>query len=327
MQTGNLQPYIRIYKDQVKWRISYFLDQIFPGDDQIDFIDPSVNYKLPERTKGAFKSALSEVIEAADLHVDTPVDFKMRDVERASTAFAEKLFAQIGTFMNDLMPGDYGMNVLDPLIEIDQSVLSATYFENDIHTREGLIWALIHGMEVSFSEEKVATGTEPIITVSQDGLTGTDTSLLLQAVQSYDMQPFVSFHKDQLKAKINHFLDQVFPGNEQIMLIDNAVYNPSLLVRTKGGFKEAINETIETAVFHVSIPASYQLKDLMSAYRGVPCALYDSMSTFMNAFVPYSRNIIDPSVAIDEHALHMANIQDDIRTHNGLKYAFAGFCE
>jgi hypothetical protein len=327
MQTGNLLPYIRIYKDQVKWRISHFLDQIFPGDDQIGFIDPSVNYKWPERTKAAFKAALNEVIEAADLHVDTSVDFKMRDVKRASTAFTEKLFAQIGTFMNDLMPGDYDVKVLDPLIEIDQSVLSAAYFENDIHTREGLIWVLIHGMEGSFSEEKVATGTELIITASQDFLVGTDTSLLLQAVQSHDMQPFVSFHKDQLKTKINHFLNQVFPGNEQIMLIDNAVYNPSLSVRTKGGFKGAINEIIERAVFHVSIPASYQLKDLMSAYRGVPCALYDSMSAFMNAFVPYSRNIIDPSVAIDEHALHMANIQDDIRTSDGLDSAFAGFCE
>ncbi len=327
MQTGNLQPYIRIYKDQVKWKISHFLDQIFPDDDQIGFIDPSVNYKLPERTKGAFKSALSEVIEAADLHVDTPVDFKMRDVERASTAFTEKLFSQIEAFMNDLMPGDYGMNVLDSLVAIDRNMLSAVYCQDDVRVRGGLISALLHGMEGNFFEEKVATGTELTITVSQDALTGTDTSLLLQAVQSHDMQPFVSFHKDQLKTKINHFLDQVFPGNEQIMLIDNAVYNPSLSVRTKGGFKGAINEIIERAVFHVSIPASYQLKDLMSAYRGVPCALYDSMSTFMNAFVPYIRDIIDPSVAIDEHALHMANIQDDIRTHNGLKYAFAGFCE
>lgn len=319
VQTGDMRPYVSFFKGETKHRVNRFLDQVFPGDDQISFIASN------GWSKGDFKSSLNNAIDTATFDVVAPTGYQMRDLMQTESKLNTELDNLLAIFLDSIIP--YNMDALDSSVVIDQEALSTASI-SDIRSRDDFGYALLIGAIDGSFHENAEVGLVPVSTLfPQDILAGTDTGFLFQAMQTGDMLPYVDYYKEQLKSRINQFLDQLAPGDDQVNLINPEITSYLLSDRTKGAFKAAINETINAAVVQVAAPTGYRVKDLKLINEKISDTLFYSIQPLFDAFVPYNVNVLDPSIVIDQSVLFEANIQDDFCTRNGLAFALASFFE
>lgn len=319
VQTGDMRPYVSFFKGETKHRVNRFLDQVFPGDDQISFM------AFNGWSKGDFKSSLNNVIDTATFDVVAPTGYQMRDLMRTEDKLNTELYDSLKIFLDSIVP--YGMDMLDSSVVIDQEALSVIGI-SDIRSSDDFFSALLIGTEESSFHGDAEVGLVPVSTLfPQDIFAGTDTGLLFQAMQTGDMQPYVDHFKEQLKSRINQFLDQLAPGDNQVNLINPEITSYLLSDQTKDAFKAAINETINAAVVQVAAPTGYRVEDLRRANSKISDTLSDSMGYFLNAIAPDYVNIINPDIIIDQSVLAEVNIHRDIRTSYDLLIAFLGFFE
>ena len=148
-----------------------------------------------------------------------------------------------------------------------------------------------------------------IVTVHSRACTEMD--LLFQAVQTGDVQPYLNFCKEQVKKKVNQFLDQVVPGdNESQLLVMDAW--------SKGAFKTALNGAIDAAI--AVAPASYQMKDLASIYNIFIGQIAKYTDTLFHNFHAFAKKGLDPSTI----GLPEADFQNDNRVYAGLMTTLLG---
>lgn len=306
VHTGDMNLYMSFHRSRVKYRINRSLDILAPGDDQIELIDPSANYSLSDRTKGVFKIAVGDVIDT--LQITAPSSYQLRDLARTYDASVD-FYEHLNPFMDTVfMHGDSTMNVLTN--------------SDKAHTRDELMWSILASAEENSPEE---TGVESTITFSQDLLDGTDTVLLLQAMQTGDMLPYLTLCKEQLKSRISQFVDSITSGDDQMAFIDPTIHHYLLPSHTKGAFKTTLNSTIDVAVIETKAPTGSQLSDLTRAHNVVMCELNNAIAEFMATFNSYEY-ILNPGIVINQEALSITDIQEDIRTSNGLSSALTSFC-
>lgn len=311
VQTGDMRPYVSFFKGETKHRVNRFLDQVFPGDDQISFIASN------GWSKGDFKAALGDAIDIATFDVVAPASCQMRDLACTHGSVFSLFLESIEHFIDSLSCP------INENIVINQDALHMYTIQDDVCSYYGLKWALIGCADKIFPDTTAvehATGVYPSV------LAGTSTELLLQAMWTGDMEPYVSFYKDQVKGKISQFLDQIFPSDDESGFINLAINHHLLPAHTKGAFKTAINETIDTAVVQVDAPTSHQMRDLAYTHAGIGFELYLRVHTFFDSFTD-DISMLDPSIIVDQNALSMANIYDDVRSRDGLREAFASFFE
>jgi len=293
VQTGDVQPYLNFCKEQAKKRVNQFLDQVVPGDDQISCM--AVN----GWSKGDFKAALGGAVDIAIFHVAAPASYRMIDLVYADDELNIELSNLLQMFLDSIIP--------DNIDALDLEALSKVSI-NGVPTSYGFSCALLPDPdteEISL-DEHAEVGFVPAF--PQDILAGTDTGLLMQAMQTGDMQPYVTLCKDEVKSRMNEFLDNVFPGDDEIGFIDLAINHHLLSTHTKGAFKTAINETIDTAVVQVDLPTGYRMRDLEKTYGHVGFELYLRIADFFDSLTD-DMNMLDPSIIANRDALSKNNIR------------------
>jgi len=287
VQTGDMQTYVSFYKGQAKHRINRFLDQVVPGDDQISFIASN------GWSKGDFKAALGDAIDIATFDVVAPTGYQMKDLLGADSKLNDELYNSLQIFLDSIIP--YDMDALDSSVVIDQEALSTASI-SDIRSRDEFFLALRIGAAESSFDENAEVGL--VSAFPQDILAGTDTELLFQAMQTGDMQPYVSLYKDRVKGGINQFLDQLAPGDDQVNLINPEITSYLLSDQTKDVFKAAINETINAAVVQVAAPTGYRIRDLVKTHSNIGFELYLRIADFFDSFTD-DISMLDPSIIVD----------------------------
>jgi len=287
VQTGDMQTYVSFYKGQAKHRINRFLDQVVPGDDQISFIASN------GWSKGDFKAALGDAIDIATFDVVAPTGYQMKDLLGADSKLNDELYNSLQIFLDSIIP--YDMDALDSSVVIDQEALSTASI-SDIRSRDEFFSALQIGAAESSFDENAEVGL--VSAFPQDILAGTDTELLFQAMQTGDMQPYVSLYKDRVKGGINQFLDQLAPGDDQVNLINPEITSYLLSDQTKDVFKAAINETINAAVVQVAAPTGYRIRDLVKTHSNIGFELYLRIADFFDSFTD-DISMLDPSIIVD----------------------------
>ncbi|MBP9828866.1 MAG: hypothetical protein KBD04_02405 [Proteobacteria bacterium] len=297
VQTGDMQPYVSFYRGQAKHRINRFLDQVVPGDDQISCM------VVNGWSKGDFKAAFGHAVDIAIFHVAPPASYRMIDLVCADDELKIELSNLLEMFLDSIIPD----NIPDNIDALDLEALSKVSI-NGVPTSYGFSYALLPDPdteEISL-DEHAEVGFFPAF--PQNILAGTDTCLLMQAMQTGDMQPYVTLCKDKVKSRMNEFLDNVFPGDDEIGFIDLAINHHLLSRHTKGAFKTAINETIDTAVVQVDLPTGYRMRDLEKTYGHVGFELYLRIADFFDSLTD-DMNMLDPSIIANRDALSKNNLR------------------
>jgi len=310
VQTGDMRPYVSFFKGETKHRINRFLDQAFPDGDQISFIASN------GWSKGDFKALLNDAIDSAVVQVAAPTGYQLRDLDCTYSSVFVPVFESIEHFIDGLS------GPIDENIVIERLVLRLYDIRDDIFSYCVLKRAFRNVICKVFSCARVVVSTTA---VCPKVLAGTDTELLFQAVQTGDMLPYVDYYKEQLKSRINQFLDQLAPGDNQVNLINPEITNYLLSDRTKGAFKTAINERINAAAVRIDAPTGYEIEGLLEARRRAEFPLFCSIDDFFRSFTD-DISMLDPSIIVDQNALCMVDMQDevlyDIRSGDGLGHAF-----
>lgn len=301
VQTGDVQPYLNFCKEQVKKKVNQFLDQVVPGDNESQLL------VMDAWSKGAFKTALNGAIDAAI--AVAPASYQMKDLACVYNIFIGQIAKYTDTLFHNFHA--FAEKGLDP----SAIGLSEADFQNDNHFYAGLVTTLLGNSSLEENTISIAS----TISAYQSTLAGTDTDLLLQTVQTGNIQPYLDFLKNQVKNNINQFLDKIAPGDDQVSLINPEIVNNFLRARTKGAFKAALYKRIDATNFYVSAPTSSKMADLRRIYNNVAISLYHSIHTLMDGFLPYTRDVLDPG--IDQNLLSIASSRDDIRSINGLMLA------
>jgi hypothetical protein len=284
MRTGDVLPYVNYCRNDVKNRTISFLRQ--------NKADIAIN-SLPGRTMDQYVEEINKRVAAAPFtfQVAMPESYKLKDLLRTHLRLDQKLeeltFAQL-------------------------RIIDSEWCVTEEDTNQG-----------NSSDEEIPLGEgEEVgvifkVFVPQDAFAGTDTEILLQAIQTGNMQPYVKLCKDDAKMKVARFLDQIAPGDDQIGFIDPAVFYCQLPARTKGAFKSALNERIDTV--QVGLPTSCRMQDLMSSYTKIRTRMWEAVNYFMKQSLSsgVSQNVID------QNALRLANIDHDVCTRDGLIDALA----